>query len=49
MKLQMFYLQALDPVDTTTDPNGSVPKLAHIGFPFTLDLWIRTHLGLGLV
>ena len=27
-------------------PNGSVPKLAQIGLPFTLDLWIRTLLGL---
>ncbi len=37
----------LDAVYTSTDPNGeSVPKLAEIGLPFTLDLWIRTHLGL---
>ncbi len=26
--------------------NGSVLKLAQIGIPFTLDLWIRTNLGL---
>ena len=36
----------LDPVYTSTDPNGSVPKLAQIGLPFTLDLWIRTHLAI---
>ncbi len=36
----------LDPVYTSTDPNGSLTKLAQIGLPFTLDLCIRTHLGL---
>ena len=36
---------ALDPVYTSTDPNGSVPKLAQIGLPFTLDLLFRTHSG----
>ncbi len=36
----------LEPVYTSTDPNGYVPKLAQIGLLFTLDLWIRTHLGL---
>ncbi len=38
--------EALDPVYTSTDPNESVAILAQIGLPFTLDLLIRTHLGL---
>ncbi len=40
------HTRYLDPVYTSTDLNGSAPKLAQIGLPFTLDLWICTHLGL---
>ncbi len=46
LKTYMILPRVPDPVYTGTGPNGSVPKLALIGLPLTLDLWICTHLRL---